>query len=73
MLTLIIMFFVFSFLCRIAWILFKATWGIAKFILGVVFLPLFIILAVAGGLVYLIFPALVIIGIVALIGKLTTA
>ena len=73
MLTLILMFFVFSFLCRIAWILFRATWGITKFILGVIFFPLFIILAIAGGLVYLIFPALVIIGIVALIGKLTTA
>lgn len=73
MLTLILMIFVFSFLCKIAWILFKATWGITKFILGIIFLPLFIILAIAGGLVYLILPALIIIGIVALIGKLTTA
>ena len=73
MLTLILMIFVFSFLCKIAWILFKATWGITKFILGIIFLQLFIILAIAGGLVYLILPALIIIGIVALIGKLTTA
>ncbi len=72
MLTLILMIFVFSFLCKIAWILFKATWGITKFILGIIFLPLFIILAIVGGLVYLILPALIIIGIVALIGKLTT-
>lgn len=73
MLTLILMIFVFSFLCKIAWILFKATWGITKFILGIIFLPLFIILAIVGGLVYLILPALIIIGIVALIGKLTTS
>lgn len=73
MLTLILMIFVFSFLCKIAWILFKATWGITKFILGIIFLPLFIILAIVGGLVYLILPALIIIGIVALIGNLTTA
>ena len=65
MLTLVLMIFVFSFLCKIAWILFKATWGITKFILGIIFLPLFIILAIVGGLVYLILPALIIIGIVA--------
>ena len=73
MLTLILLVCIFSFLCKIAWILFKATWGITKFVLGVVFLPLFIVIAIVGGLLYLILPALIILGIVALIGKLTTA
>ena len=73
MLTLILLVCIFSFLCKIAWILFRATWGITKFVLGVIFLPLFIVIAIVGGLFYLILPALIILGIVALIGKLTTA
>ena len=73
MLTMILLVFIFSFLCKIAWIAFKATWGVMKFVFGIILLPLFIILAIVGGMVYLIFPALVIIGLVALIGRFTTA
>ena len=43
----------------------KAAWGITKFLVTVVLLPLILIGMVAGGLIYIAFPILIVIGIVA--------
>lgn len=45
----------------------KAAWGISKFLLTVVLLPIILIALVVGGLIYLAFPILIVIGIVALV------
>lgn len=45
----------------------KAAWGISKFVLNIVFLPLILIVMVAGGLLSLAFPLLLIIGVIGLV------
>ena len=45
----------------------KAAWGISKFLVTVVLLPLILIGMVVGGLIYLAFPILIVVGIVSLI------
>lgn len=45
----------------------KAAWGISKFLVTIVLLPLILIGLVAGGLLYIAFPILIIVGIVALV------
>ena len=45
----------------------KAAWGISKFILTIVFLPLILIGMVVGGLLYLALPILIVIGIIGFI------
>ncbi len=47
----------------------KAAWGISKFVLNIVFLPLILIVMVAGGLLSVAFPLLLIIGIVGLVAS----
>lgn len=47
----------------------RAAWGISKFLLTVVFLPVILIIMVAGGLLSLAFPILIVIGIVGLISS----
>ena len=47
----------------------RAAWGISKFLLTVVFLPVILIIMVAGGLISLSFPILIVIGIVGLISS----
>ena len=44
----------------------RAAWGISKLLLTIVFLPLILIAMVFGGLLYLAFPILIIIGILSL-------
>ena len=44
----------------------KAAWGISRFLLTIVLLPVILILMVVGGLIYLAFPVLLIVGIVSL-------
>ena len=44
----------------------RATWGISKVIVTLVFLPLILIGLVLGGLIYLAFPILIVVGLVAL-------
>lgn len=51
----------------------KATWGIAKILATIVLLPLFIIGLVYVGLVYFAVPILIIIGIIALVGRIVKA
>ena len=47
----------------------KAAWGISKFVVTIVLLPLILIGLVVGGLVYIAFPILIVVGIVALISS----
>ncbi|MGE9883712.1 hypothetical protein [Blautia obeum] len=47
----------------------KAAWGISKFIVTVVLLPLALIGLVVGGFIYLAFPILLVVGIVSLVCK----
>lgn len=45
----------------------KAAWGITKILVTIVLLPLVLLGMVAGGLLYLAFPILIVIGIVSLV------
>jgi len=47
----------------------KAAWGISKFIVTIVLLPLVLIGMVVGGLMYIAFPILIVVGIIALVGR----
>ena len=47
----------------------KAAWGISKFVLNIVFLPLILIGMVIGGLMSIAFPILIVVGIVALVAS----
>ena len=47
----------------------KAAWGISKLLVTVVLLPLVLIGMVIGGLIYIAFPILIVVGIVALISS----
>ncbi|WP_028242549.1 hypothetical protein [Pseudobutyrivibrio ruminis] len=46
---------------------FRATWGLFKVLMYIVFLPLILVGMVFGGLLYLAFPILLIVGIVSLV------
>lgn len=47
----------------------KAAWGISKFVLTIVFLPLILLVMVAGGLIFIALPVLLVIGVVGLIAS----
>lgn len=47
----------------------KAAWGISKLLVTVVLLPLVLIGMVIGGLIYIAFPILILMGIVVLISS----
>ena len=47
----------------------KAAWGISKFVLNIVFLPLILIVMVAGGLLSVALPLLLIIGVIGLVAS----
>lgn len=57
---------------KLAIFAFKATWGIAKILLSVVFLPIIIIGFFISGLLYIAFPILIVVGIIALIKSVAT-
>lgn len=44
----------------------RAAWGLTKFIVTIVFLPIILIGMVLGGLIYLAFPILIVIGVISL-------
>ena len=50
----------------------RAAWGISKFVLTIVFLPLILVGLVVGGLISLAFPILIVVGIIALISSVTS-
>lgn len=45
----------------------KATWGFLKVLVYIVFLPLILVLMFLGGLIYIAFPILIVVGILSLI------
>lgn len=47
----------------------KAAWGISKFLITVVLLPLILIVLVACGLLYIAFPILIVVGIISFISS----
>lgn len=47
----------------------KAAWGIAKIFWSIIFLPVVLVGLVLGGLMYIAFPILIIIGIISLIKR----
>ena len=48
---------------------FRATWGIFKLMTYIVFLPFLLVMLVFGGLLYIAFPLLVVVGLFSLIIK----
>ena len=69
MLTLLFIICMFGVFGKLFFFGLKAAWGISKFILTLVFLPLILIVMVAGGLISLALPILLVIGIVGLIAS----
>lgn len=65
-LFMILMFFVFG---KLFFFGLKAAWGISKFVLTIVFLPLILLVMVAGGLISIALPVLLVIGVVGLIAS----
>ena len=61
MFTLLFIFCMFSVFGKLFCFGLKAAWGISKFVLNIVFLPLILIVMVAGGLISVAFPLLLII------------
>ena len=57
-------------LIKFAW---KATWGLTKMVLALVFLPLILVALVICGLVTIALPILLIVGIMLLISSLSRA
>lgn len=47
----------------------RAAWGISKFLVTIVLLPLTLIGMVIGGLIHIAFPILIVVGIVALVSS----
>ena len=47
----------------------KATWGLSKLLLTVIFFPLILVGMVVGGLIHLAFPILIIVGSVSLLSR----
>lgn len=51
----------------------KTTWSIMKVLVFLVFLPLILIGLLVGGLIYIAFPILILVGIISLIAKVVVA
>lgn len=73
MLTFLFTLFMLIIFGKLALFAFKATWGFAKILLTIVFLPILLIILFATGFVFLAFPILIIVGIVTLIRTIIKA
>ena len=69
MLTLIFMICMFGVFGKLFFFGLKAAWGISKFVLTIVFLSLILLVMVAGGLISIALPVLLVIGVVGLIAS----
>lgn len=69
MLTLLFIICMFGVFGKLFFFGLKAAWGISKFVLTIVFLPLILLVMVAGGLISLALTVLLVIGIVGLIAS----
>lgn len=66
MLSLLFVILLFIIFGKIIGLAIRATWGITKILFSIVFLPILLIALVLGGLIYLAFPILIIVGLVSL-------
>ena len=66
MLTLLFVFCIFGFFGKLIGLAFKMTWGIAKVLFTLVFLPVILVGLAMGGLLVVAFPLLIVVGIVSL-------
>ena len=67
MMTLLFFILFFAVFGKILGLAFRATWGLMKILLYVVFLPLILVGMVIGGLVYIALPILLSVGLVGLV------
>ena len=66
MLTLLFVICVFGIFGKLIGLAFKMTWGIAKVLFTLVFLPVILVGLAMGGLLVVAFPLLIVVGIVSL-------
>lgn len=69
MLTLIFTILLFVVFGKLLLLAIKAAWGITRVLFSFVFLPVMLLLLVVGGLIYIAFPILIIVGIVTLLSS----
>ena len=69
MLTILFLIFLFGIFGKLFFFGLKAAWGISKFVLTIVFLPLILLVMVAGVLISIALPVLLVIGVVGLIAS----
>lgn len=62
----ILMFVVFG---KLAVFAFRAAWGVTKILLCFVLAPLFLVILLISGLVYIAFPILIIVGVIGLVSS----
>ena len=67
MLTLLFIIFLVGFIGKTAGLALRATWGITKFIVGVIIFPITLVIMVAAGLVYVALPILIVVGLVSVL------
>ncbi|MBR5337207.1 MAG: hypothetical protein IK152_04425 [Lachnospiraceae bacterium] len=71
MLTLICLLITFGLVGSLLKVAFKMTWGVTRIVFGIILLPLFIVGFILSGIFFLAIPALVVLGILALVGMLS--
>ena len=67
MLTLLFIIFLVGFIGKTTGLALKATWGITKFIIGVIFFPIILLIMVAAGFVYVALPILILAGLISIL------
>ena len=67
MLTLLFIIFLVGFIGKTTGLALKATWGITKFIIGVIFFPFILVIMVAAGFVYVALPILILAGLISIL------
>ena len=69
MMTCLFFILFFALFGRLVGFAFRATWGLFKVLLYIVFFPLILVCLVFGGLLYIAFPLLIIVGLVSLVAN----
>ena len=64
MLTILFLIFLFGIFGKLFFFGLKAAWGLSKFVLTIIFLPITLVMMVSAGLIYFAFILLIIIGII---------
>lgn len=69
MMTCLFFILFFALFGRLIGFAFRATWGLFKVLLYIVFFPLILVGLVFGGLLYIAFPLLIIVGLVSIVAN----